>query len=116
MNPVGLTAQINIPVPEGLDLDEWIVPPPKTEKELGTENRPKTKKSKKAKEKDSDGSKVKGPKKKHREPEAEASTPPAEELTVEDMAERERVCRVSLFSSFRSHLCIETGRALGAHA
>ncbi|KAI0050601.1 Ap3d1 protein [Auriscalpium vulgare] len=29
LNPVNLAAQNNVPVPEGLDLDAWIVPPPR---------------------------------------------------------------------------------------
>lgn len=29
LNPVASAAQGNVPIPEGLDLDKWIVPPPR---------------------------------------------------------------------------------------
>jgi hypothetical protein len=78
-------------VPDGLDLDEWIVPPPKPEKQPDGEERSKAKKSKKGKEKEKDASKVKNTKKKCREPDTEVLTASTEELTVEEKAELERV-------------------------
>ena len=29
LNPVGINAQASVAIPEGLDLDSWIVPPPR---------------------------------------------------------------------------------------
>lgn len=84
------TAQANVPIPEGLDLDKWIVPPPKnavpapaTEEDRGR----KPKKKKKGKQKETNN-KVKG---KHTEKllQEDALTPAPE--TEEEKAERERV-------------------------
>ncbi|KAF9469633.1 Ap3d1 protein [Collybia nuda] len=66
LGPVALSAQESIYVPEGLDLDAWIVPPPREVapvEEVGE----KKKKSKKGKGKETDGGKVKNTKKKVRE-------------------------------------------------
>ncbi|KAF7792545.1 hypothetical protein EIP86_003586 [Pleurotus ostreatoroseus] len=92
LNPVASFAQDSVPVPEGLDLNAWIVPPPKEEaiviedEELTGEV--KHKKVKKGKGKDT-GAKSKGKKRK----ENAGSTPdtlaePVE--TAEEKAERER--------------------------
>jgi AP-3 complex subunit delta len=97
LNPVASGAQASVPVPAGLDLDDWIVPPPPSEEpadsgELVAER--KTKKSKKGKEKESgtNGAKTKDGKKrkKHREGYEDVLEQPEE--TPEEAAERERVC------------------------
>lgn len=82
-------AQGNIPVPEGLDLDKWIVPPPRdivpapvTEEERG--RRPK---KKKGKQKEVNG---KGKERVADRPLQEDALNPAPE-TEEEKAERERV-------------------------
>lgn len=90
LNPVASAAQANVPIPEGLDLDKWIISPPKNvlptpateEEERG--RRPKKKKGKK---KEANG--------RVREQatnellQEDALTPAAE--TEEEKAERERV-------------------------
>lgn len=96
LNPVASTAQANIPIPEGLDLDKWIVPPPKSilpttvsqEEERG--RRPK---KKKGKQKEANG-KVKQ-KTTNKLLQEDALTPAPE--TEEEKAERERVS--SLYSA-----------------
>lgn len=93
LNPVASTAQANVPIPEGLDLDEWIVPPPKNlapvpvteEGERG--RRPK---KKKGKHKETNG-KVKG-KDTNKLLQEDVLTPAPE--TEEERAERERVSLV----------------------
>ena len=57
LNPVALHAQASVPIPEGLDLDAWIVQPP--QEESHHEER-KAKKVKKGKDKELNGKKVKG--------------------------------------------------------
>lgn len=90
LNPVASAAQANVPIPEGLDLDKWIVPPPKgvvltpaTEEE-GRGRRPK---KKKGKQKETNG-KIKE-KSTNKPLQEDALTPVAE--TEEEKAERERV-------------------------
>ncbi|KAK0466157.1 adaptin N terminal region-domain-containing protein [Desarmillaria tabescens] len=88
LNPVGTAAQESVPVPEGLDLDAWIVPPPpKPNDELNG----KVRKSKKGKEKETNGARSK---KKRREGDGllyeDVLTPAVIEETAEDRAERER--------------------------
>ncbi|PSR72553.1 hypothetical protein PHLCEN_2v11546 [Hermanssonia centrifuga] len=95
LNPVALAAQAYVPIPEGLDLHAWIVPPPKEDVEdaVDAENNgvePKAKKSKKGKGKETSANKVKGKKKKEIEnghPEAVVAS--ATE-TEEEKAERQR--------------------------
>ncbi|KAG6812847.1 hypothetical protein H0H92_015945 [Tricholoma furcatifolium] len=67
LNAVASGAQASVPVPEGLDLDAWIVPPPQEPvADLPTERK---KKGKKGKEKDVGETKVKGSKKKKKKDE-----------------------------------------------
>ncbi|KAJ4476579.1 adaptin N terminal region-domain-containing protein [Lentinula aciculospora] len=54
LNPVALNAQESVPIPEGLDLDAWIVPPPPEPSAL-VENGEKKGKKKTKKEKGKDG-------------------------------------------------------------
>lgn len=80
-----------MPVPEGLDLDAWIVPPPHEEEELVPE---KKKRGKKGKEQESDGKKSRiSSKKRPKEAEllqdGDVLTPVDAE--VETREERERV-------------------------
>lgn len=92
LNPVALHAQASVPVPEGLDLDAWIVQP--FQEEYHHEER-KAKKVKKGKGKELNGKKAKG---KRREIEQEeldedrivlAPVEPEYE-TAEEIVERER--------------------------
>jgi AP-3 complex subunit delta-1 len=98
LNPVALNAQASVPVPEGLDLDAWIVPPPPDtafdsagEEDDGVER--KAKKTKKGKEKAHNGSKSKGGKKRQKE-EGAAVTLATVASTVETAEERAEVERV----------------------
>ena len=89
LNPVASAAQANVPIPEGLDLDKWIVPPPKSvvptpATEEGRGRRPK---KKKGKQKEANG-KLKG--KPANELFQEDALTPAPE-TEEEKADRERV-------------------------
>ncbi|RPD64688.1 Adaptor protein complex AP-3 delta subunit [Lentinus tigrinus ALCF2SS1-7] len=99
LNAVALTAQASVPVPEGLDLEAWIVPPqeePVLSQDTATEEAPEGKRVKKGK-KDTGKTKRKGKGKgKAREDESgdeegghAPATPVAE--TAEERAERERV-------------------------
>lgn len=100
LNPVAAVAQLSVPVPEGLDLDAWIVPPPKdplveaaTSNGVDDEDRP-TKKSKgKGKAKAKNGSALKTKGKKGENSRRDGFTPPVEQVpeTPEERAERERV-------------------------
>ncbi|KAI0783126.1 Adaptor protein complex AP-3 delta subunit [Abortiporus biennis] len=70
LNTVAVTAQVSVPIPEGLDLNAWIVPPPREEMEsgvpdLGEEGTGihRVKKGKKGKGKETGGVRVKGTKK-----------------------------------------------------
>jgi len=100
LNPVALTAQASVPVPEGLDLDAWIVPPPKDVVANGWADdgdeagRRQTKKSKKGKGKEVNGAKAKSTKKKLKaEGDGVVLTPAEPDVeTVDERAERERVC------------------------
>jgi AP-3 complex subunit delta-1 len=94
LNPVALSAQASIPVPEGLDLDAWIVPPPREPVPVEEAGKKKAKKSKKGKGKEMNGGKINGTKKKLREEEYGDVLTPAEPdvETPEDVAERARVC------------------------
>ncbi|PCH34264.1 Adaptor protein complex AP-3 delta subunit [Wolfiporia cocos MD-104 SS10] len=99
LNAVALHAQASVPIPEGLDLDAWIVLPPKEQgdaielDEMEQVEEKKTKRSKKGKEKETRGAKSKGKKKRDRDEneggDAIASTVPPPE-TEEERAERER--------------------------
>lgn len=87
LNPVASIAQASVPVPDGLDLDVWIVPSMQEQQDDGDVPERKTKKSKSGKEKESTSkSRVKGGKKKQK---GEGYQEDPE--TAEDKAERERV-------------------------
>ena len=94
LNPVAASAQESVPIPEGLDLDSWIIPPPRDEVAVPIQEDTEAaealpKKSKKGKGKDVAG-KAKGKKKKtvaDDGPETLAGPPETEEEKVE----RERV-------------------------
>ena len=95
LGPVAPAAQASVPLPEGLDLDIWIVPamqePVVDDENLDVEKR--IKKSKKGKEKETPNrTKAKGGKKKRKEDATvEELVPQEPEETAEERAERERV-------------------------
>ncbi|KAJ7657986.1 Ap3d1 protein [Mycena rosella] len=66
LNPVALAAQASVPIPDGLDLDAWIVAPPQ-EPVLEVDAEAKARKVKKGKGKEVNGTKSKSGKKKHKE-------------------------------------------------
>lgn len=96
LNPVALAAQASVPIPDGLDLDAWIVPPP-PDPTSATDVELKVKRNKKGKDKDVNGAKVvKNGKKKRKQDEDDsasihlsAGTPEIE--TADELAQRERV-------------------------
>jgi AP-3 complex subunit delta len=99
LNPVAPNAQENVPIPEGLDLDAWIVPPPQDPPPFEDTNESeerRVKKSKKGKDKEINGKPKSG---KHKRREVadnvmSTSTPSGlrpEVDTAEDSAEAERV-------------------------
>ncbi|KAL4070486.1 adaptin N terminal region-domain-containing protein [Scleroderma citrinum] len=97
LNPVASAAQTSVPVPDGLDLDAWIVPSmqaPLPDEDEGTGEvvgEKKTKKSKKGKEKESVGrTKSKGTKKQKEDEGTEELIPQEEIETPEEIVERER--------------------------
>lgn len=90
LNPVAKAAQASVPVPEGLDLDAWIVHPPEDSVQDVAESTDLKKKSKKGKGKDTSGEKKNSKKKRKDDDELIALEPEVE--TAEDRAERERVC------------------------
>ncbi|KAF8079147.1 adaptin N terminal region-domain-containing protein [Lyophyllum atratum] len=90
LNPVAANAQESVPVPEGLDLDAWIVPPPREAVPEQPAER-KAKKGKKGKAKEGAEGKVKGSKKKKQDEVVygEVLTPPEPEVeTPEEIAAR----------------------------
>ncbi|KAG6842376.1 hypothetical protein C0991_007506 [Blastosporella zonata] len=94
LNPVATSAQASVPIPEGLDLDAWIVPPPQ---EIIADQPPdRKKKLKKGKGKEVGESKVKGLKQKKKEEVesveyGDALAPAEPEIeTPEEKAERAR--------------------------
>jgi AP-3 complex subunit delta-1 len=97
LNPVASAAQANVPIPEGLDLDKWIVPPPKNlvpTPATEEEERGRRPKKKKGKQKEANG-KVK--EKATNKPLNEDALTPAPE-TEEEKAERERVGFLTVYS------------------
>ena len=91
LNPVAREAQASVPIPEGLDLDLWIIPPPKEEAVIGVTNGVSKKKKGKGKEKAEKGvGHLKSGKKKEKP--ASLIDVPSEE-TPEEKAQRERVSR-----------------------
>jgi len=96
LNPVASIAQASVPVPDGLDLDAWIVPSMQErvvdEQDDGDLTERKTKRSKRGKERESTSkTKVKGGKKKQKVDGQLEELAPQEEETAEEKAERERV-------------------------
>lgn len=98
LNPVASVAQTSVPIPDGLDLDAWIVPsmqvplPDEDEGAGEVASEKKVKKSKKGKEKESAGrSKFKGTKKRKEDEGIEELIAQEEVETPEEMAEREQV-------------------------
>ncbi|KAJ7292982.1 adaptin N terminal region-domain-containing protein [Mycena rebaudengoi] len=95
LNPVALAAQTSVPIPDGLDLDTWIVPPPKTPVHEADEAA-KSRKSKKGKGKEVNGVKTKTGKRKHKVDlngeNGVSLTPPDEEEveTPDQVREREQ--------------------------
>lgn len=83
LNPVAPSAQESIPVPEGLDLDSWIVPPPK-EREVVVEKKSVKKGKEKEKTKD-----VKGKGKKSVSKRTKKDVEQAEEVLVPTRADGE---------------------------
>ncbi|KAG1868262.1 adaptin N terminal region-domain-containing protein [Suillus subalutaceus] len=96
LNPVASIAQASVAVPEGLDLDAWIVPSMQDrvaeEGDDGEVTERKIKRNKKGKEKESASrTKVKSGKKKQKEGHYQEELAPQEEETAEEKAERERL-------------------------
>ncbi|KAI0094397.1 Ap3d1 protein [Irpex rosettiformis] len=94
LNPVAASAQASVPIPDGLDLDAWIVPPPKEETEEaggadGGADVVKVRKAKKGKGKAGIGGKTKKQKQVDLYEEEDVLSAPVE--TEEEKAERERV-------------------------
>jgi len=90
LNPVAPAAQANVPIPDGLDLDNWIVPPPKNvvpAPTTGEDERGRRPKKRKGKKTEANG----------RVKEKAANKPLQEDVlilapeTEEEKAERERV-------------------------
>lgn len=93
LNPVAKVAQASVPVPEGLDLDAWIVHPPEDPVQDGPESTERKKKSKNGKGKGTSGEK-KNSKKKRKDDDGgliALASPEPEVETAEERAERERV-------------------------
>ncbi len=113
LNAVALTAQASVPVPEGLDLEAWIVPmqeEPVLTQDAAADEAPEGRKAKKGKKKDAGKTKRKR-KGKAREDESgdeeggHAPAPPSAE-TAEERAERERVSCRSFVCAHTSSFCI----------
>lgn len=101
LNPVARAAQTSVPVPEGLDLDAWIVPSQQHRQEELEDAAAKVKKNKKGKGKETNGTKsAKSGKRRQREeysPDRYLPVEPDVE-TAEERAERERVsCRALIY-------------------
>ena len=107
LNTVAVNAQASVPIPEGLDLNAWIVPPPREETEKPEENtedggnaEKKLKKVKKGKGKAKETGGLKGKGKKRRDDGMGDMLMPLTTVEVEETeAEREERERVSYFDS-----------------
>lgn len=111
LNPVASAAQANVPIPEGLDLDKWIVPPPKNvlpTPATEEEERGRRSKKKKGKKKETNGKAKEKPTDKLLQEDALTPTPETEE----EQAERERV---SSFASLVSRVDIVFPETTGAY-
>jgi hypothetical protein len=96
LNPVALAAQASVPIPDGLDLDAWIVAPPPEPTSKGDSDFA-ARKVRKGKGKEVNGGKAKNGKKKHKEEgngngNGVVLTPADPEEETETAEERERVC------------------------
>ena len=97
LNPVAAQAQASVPVPEGLDLNAWIVPPPADDIVADVSDAeanpaaPKVKKSKKGKGKEPASAKTKRKKRREGEDSGGDALAPVPAETEEEKAERERV-------------------------
>jgi len=99
LSSVNIAAQDSIPVPESLDLDAWIVPPPReftvpdtvTEDDTQGGERRSAKKKVKSKGKGKGKEKEKGPKATTRDPQIVLIPSLAPSETEEDRAEHEKV-------------------------
>ncbi|CEL53150.1 AP-3 complex subunit delta-1 OS=Mus musculus GN=Ap3d1 PE=1 SV=1 [Rhizoctonia solani AG-1 IB] len=90
LNYVAPHAQSAVPVPEGLNLDSWIVPPPKI-KHFHEEEQPKKTKKKKTKGKEKE--KERDPTKKRKSKKAEEINETPEEKAAREKARAERLER-----------------------
>jgi hypothetical protein len=115
LGPVAPAAQASVPVPAGLDLDAWFVPPAPDAEDDG-----RARKARKGKEREGapSGAKTKdGKRKKRREAEVEeeeAADEPDE--APEDAAEREKVHPSPHLPCGRSFFCSEKRSASSASA
>ena len=94
LNPVAQTAQEHVAIPEGLDLDAWIVPSEAVaaNKLVVEPEEPRVKKNKKGKEKEINGKSRKGKKKPNDDIDVVSSSVAAEvEITEDNAADVERV-------------------------
>lgn len=114
LNTVAPSAQASVPVPEGLNLDAWIVPPPKdamvhvveSDEDGTTVETKKVKKVKKGKGKETGGT-VKAKMKKKKDGDgAREVLEPAEEMTEAERSELERVCVSSNCCPVTLHLTV----------
>ncbi|PPQ99510.1 hypothetical protein CVT24_005300 [Panaeolus cyanescens] len=91
LNPVATTAQASVPIPEGLDLDAWIVPPPPVNTSTDDVHTEKNKKkSSKGKEAVTSGKKKKKKTKDIEDSVQESLAPIEVEETPEERALREQ--------------------------
>jgi AP-3 complex subunit delta len=99
LNPVAASAQASVPIPEGLDLDAWIVPSEASAiaEDVVENEEPHVKKSKKGQEREMNGKSRKGKKKRNEDRNVVPSPPMATEVeAAEEAAETERVRDVLL--------------------
>lgn len=98
LNPVAANAQASVPIPEGLDLDAWIVPSEALacaeDADDGIESQFKT--SKKGKEREMNGKSKKGKKKRKDDSNVVANPVPVPVETADDRLEVEQVRDMSL--------------------
>lgn len=103
LNPVAAVAQSSVPIPEGLDLDAWIVPPP-PEPVLEVEKKKKSRKGKE-KEKDTGGKRPRSVKQNTFDAFEERIEP------EEDEVDLERVTDLSSLELIHTHIRPAQGRA-----
>lgn len=117
LNTVAANAQASVPIPEGLDLEVWIIPPPKVDLRHVVESdedgtiveTKKVKKMKKGKGKETGGTaKTKTKKKKDGDGGRDALAPTVQ-MTEAGRAEQVRVRRSTIVrTDFASDLCVTT--------